>query len=76
MKIQPKPEFIAKVLDALPPDGSEISPRGVFVAIGGKSTPAYVRIVLRQLECAGRSIGAGPISARVYRRLQPQMEVA
>jgi hypothetical protein len=76
MRIQPRPDFVAKVLDALPADGAPISSRGVFIAIGEISTPAYVRIVLRQLAIAGNVIAAGPSSQRVYRRLPAQQEVA
>lgn len=76
MRIQPKPDFVAKVLEALPADGSAISSRGVFVAIGGKSTPAYVRIVLRELDRAGQIMATGQPYERTYRRLETQMEVA
>jgi hypothetical protein len=68
MRIQPKPEFVAKVLDALPADGTPISSSGIFVAIGGRSTLAYVRIVLRELERAGQIIRTGGPFERVYRR--------
>ena len=48
----------------------------IFVAIGGISTPAYVRLVLRELTIGGRIIATGQSWARVYRRLMPQMEIA
>lgn len=76
MRIQPKPDFVAKVIEALPSDGAPISSRGVFVAIGSRSTPAYVRIVLRELDRSGLVIGSGHPSERVYRRIERQMEVA
>lgn len=76
MRIQPRPNFVAKVLDALPADGAPISSRGVFLAIGEISTPAYVRIVLRQLAIAGNVIATGPSGQRVYRRLPAQQEVS
>ena len=76
MRNRPSPAFIAKVLEALPADGSPISSRGVFLAIGEISTPSYVRIVLRELTISGRVIGTGPAGDRLYRRKQPQMEVA
>ncbi|ABA04823.1 hypothetical protein Nwi_1562 [Nitrobacter winogradskyi Nb-255] len=76
MRNRPSPAFIAKVLDALPADGAPISSRGVFLAIGEISTPAYVRIVLRQLAIGGRIIATGPSGQRVYRRLPAQQEVA
>lgn len=69
MRNRPSPAFTAKVLGALPQDGSPISSRGVFLAIGELSTPAYVRIVLRQLAIAGRVIATGPSGQRVYRRI-------
>jgi hypothetical protein len=75
MKIRPAPAFIARVLDALPADGSPISPRGVFVAIGSISTRAYVRTVLRQLDRADRIIGSGHPSVRVYRRIPSSVSV-
>jgi hypothetical protein len=75
MRIRPTPAFVAKVLDALPADGAPISSRGVFVAIGGISTPAYVQTVLRQLVVAGQITATGPSAQRVYRRL-PQREFA
>lgn len=68
MRIKPKPDFVAKILDALPEDGPGVPALGVFNAIGRKSTPAYVRTVLRQLERSGAIIGTGHPSARVYRR--------
>jgi hypothetical protein len=74
MRLQPTPAFVAKLLDAIPADGSPISPRGIFVAIGGISTPAYVRTVLRQLERTGAIMGAGQPYERVYRRA-PAAEV-
>jgi hypothetical protein len=77
MRNRPSPAFIAKVLAALPADGAPISSRGVFLAIGEVSTPAYVRIVLRELTISGRIIGTGPSGQRVYRRLSmKQREVA
>lgn len=76
MRNRPSPAFVAKVLDALPQDGSPISSRGVFLAIGELSTPAYVRIVLRQLAIAGRVIATGPSGQRIYRRPPAQQEVA
>lgn len=69
MRIQPRPDFVAQVLDALPADGAPISSRGVFIAIGEISTPAYVHIVLRQLATAGKVIATGPSGQRIYRRL-------
>ncbi|MCV0384863.1 MAG: hypothetical protein K5821_00295 [Nitrobacter sp.] len=68
MRNCPSPAFTAKVLDAMPEDGSPISSRGVFIAIGEISTPAYVRIVLRQLAINGHLIASGPSGERVYRR--------
>lgn len=68
MRIQPKPDFVAKILDALPQSGPGIEAHGVFDAIGRKSTAAYVRTVLRQLERAGQITGSGQPYARVYRR--------
>jgi hypothetical protein len=76
MKLRPRPSFVAMVLDAIPDDGSPVSARGVFIAIGGKSTPAYVRTVLRQLDRAGQVIGVGHPSVRVYRRPQSRRDVA
>ncbi|MCB1394302.1 hypothetical protein [Nitrobacter sp.] len=76
MRNRPSPAFTAKVLDAMPEDGSPISSRGVFIAIGEISTPAYVRIVLRQLAINGHLIAAGPSGQRIYRRLPAQQEVA
>lgn len=76
MRNRPSPVFAAKVFDAVPADGAPISSRGVFLAIGEVSTPAYVRIVLRELVRDGRVIGTGPAFERVYRRLQPQQVVA
>ncbi len=76
MRNRPSPAFVAKVIDALPDDGSPISSRGVFLAIGEMSTPAYVRIVLRQLAIAGDIIATGPSGQRVYRRLPSRAEIA
>lgn len=76
MRNRPSPAFTAKVLGALPEDGSPISSRGVFLAIGELSTPNYVRIVLRQLAISGRIIATGPSGQRVYRRLPAQAEIA
>jgi hypothetical protein len=73
---KPRPGFVAKVLDALPKDGSPISSRGVFLSIGEISSPSYVRIVLRQLALAGDVIATGPSGQRIYRRLPAQQEVA
>lgn len=67
MRNKPSPAFIAKVLYALPSDGGPITSRGVFVAIGGIATPAYVRIVLRHLVIEGKVIATGPSGQRVYR---------
>lgn len=68
MRIRPRPAFVAKVIEALPADGAPISARGVFLAIGEISMPAYVRIVLRELVRKGLVIGTGRSSERVYRR--------
>lgn len=68
MRIQPKPDFVATIIEALPAEGPGVQSREVFVAIGRRSTPAYVRIVLRQLECAGQIVGVGHSYERVYRR--------
>lgn len=76
MRNRPSPAFIAKVLGALPEDGSPISSRGVFVAIGEISTPSYVRIVLRQLAGGGQVIATGPSGQRIYRRPPAQQKVA
>jgi hypothetical protein len=75
MRTNPAPAFVAKMLDAPPADGSPISSRGIFVALGGISTPAYVRIVLRQLVIAGHIIATGPNGQRVYRRIPIQASV-
>lgn len=72
MRNQPRPSFVAMVLDALPANGAPISSRGVFLALGEISTPSYVRIVLRQLAIAGNVIATGPSGQRVYRRLPAQ----
>lgn len=74
MRNKPSPRFVAKVLDALPSDGSPITSRGVFLAIG-ISSPAYVRIVLRHLVIEGKVIATGPSGDRVY-RLAAVAEVA
>ena len=76
MRSRPSPAFTAKVLDALPEDGSPMSSRGVYIAIGEISTPAYVRIVLRQLAINGSIIATGPGGQRVYRRPPAQQKVA
>jgi hypothetical protein len=75
MKLRPRPSFVAMVLDAIPDDGTPVSARGVFIAIGSKSTPAYVRTVLRQLHRTGQIVGVGHPSVRVYRRIPDSTSV-
>jgi hypothetical protein len=69
MRNQPRPDFVARVIEALPADGTLISSRDVFFALDEISTPAYVRIVLRQLAIAGHIIARGPSGQRLYQRL-------
>jgi hypothetical protein len=76
MRNQPRPDFVARVIEALPTDGTPISSRSVFLALGEISTPGYVRIVLRQLAIAGQVIATGPNGQRVYQRLPAQQQVA
>ena len=75
MRNQPRPDFVARVIGVLPADGTPISSRSVFFALGEISTPAYVRTVLRQLAISGQVIATGPSGQRVYQRLPPQQEI-